>query len=582
METMLHNLAIKGVPASSGIAIGKPWVYQPKAVRVVRRSIEDAPQEVARLKAVLETARQQLADLQQKTHAEIGEHEAAIFEAHQMFLEDPELIKSITQRIESEMICAEAAVDEAIEQAAGELAALEDEYFQARAVDLRDVGRRLVYLLLGIDTELKGFPDEPVIVFAEDLTPSDTVQFDRNKLLALVTVQGGPTSHTAILANSMGIPAVVSAPVDLESVKRSSLAIVDGRNGELTFAPDEAKLAEMQAQQASLLAYRAAAQSRSQQPAITTDGHQVEVVANIGNAQDARQGLEYGAEGVGLFRTEFLFLDRHSMPTEDEQTEAYREIFDVMRGKPVVVRTLDIGGDKSVDYLGFKTEANPFLGWRAIRMMSERPDLLLSQFRALLKAGVDADLRIMVPMVSRLTEVEQARGLLRVAQDELTAEGVPFCQTLQFGIMIEVPSAVLVADHIAPLVDFFSIGTNDLTQYTMAVDRTNERVVNIASPFHPSVLRLIKLTIDAAHAQGKWVGVCGEFAGNPLAVPLLLGMGLDEFSMSPMSVPEVKDLIRSFSMEECQDVASRALRLPKTEAVQTYLQSVVSAKQKVN
>ncbi|MCW5838869.1 MAG: phosphoenolpyruvate--protein phosphotransferase [Anaerolineales bacterium] len=579
METMLDNLAIKGVPAASGIAIGRPWVYQPHAGRVERRSISDVTAELARLAVAKQTAKVQLAELQQKTLAEIGEQEAAIFEAHQMFLEDPELDKAIHQRIEGQQICAEAAVEDAIEHAAAELAALEDEYFQARAVDLRDVGRRLIQLLLGVDTQLKGFPDEPVIVFAEDLTPSDTVQFDRSRLLALVTIQGGPTSHTAILANSMGIPAVVSAPLELAQAKAAALAIVDGRNGEVIFAPSEAKLAEMHSQQAAWLAQRAAAQTRSHEAAITTDGHQVEVVANIGNVQDAQQGLEYGAEGVGLFRTEFLFLDRHSMPTEDEQTAAYGEIFAVLRGKPVVVRTLDIGGDKSVDYLGFKTEANPFLGWRAIRMMSERPDLLLSQFRALLRAGVDTDLRIMVPMVSRLTEVEQARGLLRVAQEELASEGTPFCQTLQFGIMIEVPSAVLVAEHIAPLVDFFSIGTNDLTQYTMAVDRTNERVVNIASPFHPSVLRLIKLTIDAAHAQGKWVGVCGEFAGNPLAVPLLLGMGLDEFSMSPVSVPVVKDLIRRFSLEEAQDIASRALRLPKSEAVQTYLQSVVSAKQ---
>ncbi|QYK51457.1 MAG: phosphoenolpyruvate--protein phosphotransferase [Anaerolineales bacterium] len=579
METTFENLMFQGVPASSGIAIGKPWVYHPQTVHITRRTVSDVEKELARFDEAKQIAMQQLAGLQEKAHVEIGHHEAAIFEAHQMFLEDPELIKGITRRVREELICAEAAVDEAVQEAAAELAAIEDEYFQARAIDLRDVGRRLVHLLLGVDTEVTDFPDEPVIVFAEDLTPSDTVQFDRSKLLALVTVQGGPTSHTAILANSMGIPAIVSAPVDLGAVENSLLGVVDGRTGEILLDPSADKLESMQAEQIRLQAKRDEAKTRSQEPAITTDGHQVEVVANIGNAQDARQGLEYGAEGVGLFRTEFLFLDRHAMPTEFEQTNAYREIFDVMRGKPVVVRTLDIGGDKSVDYLGFKTEANPFLGWRAIRMMSERPDLLLSQFRALLKAGVDTDLRIMVPMVSRLTEVEQARALLRVAQEELAAEGVPFCQTLQFGIMIEVPSAVLVAEHIAPLVDFFSIGTNDLTQYTMAVDRTNERVVNIASPFHPSVLRLINLTIEAAHAQGKWVGVCGEFAGEPLAVPLLLGMGLDEFSMSPVSVPEVKDLIRRFSMEECRDVARRALRLPKTEAVISYLQSVVNAKQ---
>lgn len=579
MDTVVTNLIIKGVSASPGIAIGKPWIYRPTQVAVTRRSIADVDQELERFEAARQKALQQLGDLASKTRAEIGQAEAEIFEAHQLFLEDAELIKTIMRSVQNEKICAEAAVDAAIQTAAAELSALPDDYFKARAVDLQDVGRRLVRLLLGAETGLGDFPDHPVIVLAEDLTPSDTVQFEKSKLLALVTVQGGPTSHTAILAGSMGIPALVSVPVDLAAAERSPQVIVDGGAGQLILDPDVQTLAAKESELAQLQARHSAAGARSQEAAVTLDGHTVEIVANIGDLQGARQALENGAEGVGLLRTEFLFLDREQMPTEEEQTQSYQQIFEVMRGKPVVVRTLDIGGDKAVPYLGFKDEANPFLGWRAIRMLDGRSDVLLSQLRALLRAGVDTDLRIMLPMVSRLTEVEQARSLLRMAQEQLQSEGRPICQTLQFGIMIEVPSAALIAQHIAPLVDFFSIGTNDLTQYTMAVDRTNERVVQIASTFHPSVLRLIQITLEAAHNQGKWVGLCGEFASNPLAVPLLLGMGLDEFSMSAAHIPTVKDLIRRFSRAECQQIARHALSLPKAAAVETYLKSIYQQKQ---
>ncbi|MCW5877982.1 MAG: phosphoenolpyruvate--protein phosphotransferase [Anaerolineales bacterium] len=579
MDTAAANLTIKGVPASAGIAIGKPWVYRPAQAAVKPRSIADVDQELERFEAARQEALQQLGALASKTRAEIGQAEAEIFEAHQLFLEDDELIKAITHGVQSEKICAEAAVDAAINAAAAQLSALEDDYFRARASDLRDVGRRLVNLLLGVDTGLRDFPTHPVVVLAEDLTPSDTMQFEKSKLLALVTVQGGPTSHTAILAGSMGIPALVSVPVDLAAAERSPQVIVDGSIGQLILDPHADLLAAKQAEQAQLQAKHRAAEARSREAAITLDGHVVEIVANIGNLEGAQKALQHGAEGVGLFRTEFLFLDREQMPTEEEQTQAYRQIFEVLRGKPVVVRTLDIGGDKAVSYLGFKDEANPFLGWRAIRMIDGRSDVLLCQLRALLCAGVDADLRIMVPMVSRLTEVEQARSLLKLAQEQLQSEGLPACPSPQFGIMVEVPSAALVAEHIAPMVDFFSIGTNDLTQYTMAVDRTNERVVQIASTFHPSVLRLIQMTIEAAHHHGKWVGLCGEFASNPAAVPLLLGMGLDEFSMSSVNIPDIKDLIRRFSMDECREIARHALSLPKAAAVEAYLKSIHQHKQ---
>lgn len=578
IATPVESVTYKGIPASAGISIGPVWIYRPVIAEVKRHNIVDIASEIERFKAARKLAIEQLKLLAEKARSEIGEQEAAIFEAHQMFLEDPELIEIVVHRVMVERINVEAAVQAGIEEFAIELAAVDDEYLRARAADIRDVGKRLLNILVGVETQVKEFPNVPVIILAEDLSPSDTLQFDKSKILAFVTVRGGPTSHTAILANSLGIPAVVSLPIDLEMVKPNTQAILDGRSGEIILNPDDGTLSLMGAEMKKWREGQLAAQKGCQEPAVTLDGRSIEVVANIGNVEEARQALNCGAEGVGLFRTEFLFLDRNELPSEDEQVRAYAQIFDVLRGKPVVVRTLDIGGDKGAPYLGFKDESNPFLGWRAIRMMDERADVLLTQFKALLRAGVSTDLRIMVPMVSRLTEVEQARSLLRTAVEALEAEDVPICRTLQFGIMIEVPSAVLVAEHIAPLVDFFSIGTNDLTQYTMAVDRTNERVVKIASPFHPSVLRLIQLTIEGAHAQKKWVGLCGEFASNPLAVPFLLGLGLDEFSMSPASIPKIKDLIRQFSIKECREIAKRTLRLPKTQVVQAYLQSVVNEK----
>ena len=573
------KIKFEGLPASPGIAIGPLWVYQSFEPEAARTTVEDVNAEISRFEAVKAQAADQLKELEEKARREIGDEEAAIFEAHQMFLEDPALIRPIISAINDEAINAEIAVETSVEEVAKQLEGLDDPYFQARAADVRDVGRRLVKLLMGVDTMVDNFPDDPVVVFADDLTPSDTVQFDRSKILGFVTVRGGPTSHTAILACSMGIPAVVCLPVKLDQLMGNEQVVLDGRTGEVLVDPDEDALTHALTAQKSWRKKAAQDLSESHKQAVTLDGHAVEIVANIGDLSDAEQALIYGAEGVGLFRTEFLYLDRNTLPNEDEQVAAYKKIFDVMAGKPVVVRTLDIGGDKEVPYLGFKDEANPFLGWRAFRMANEREDVFYSQFRALLRAGVDTDLRIMVPMISRLMEVENARNLLKKAESSLKEEGIPYAQTIQFGIMIEIPSVVLIAKHIAPLVDFFSIGTNDLTLYTMAVDRTNERVAAIASPFHPSVIRLINMTIEAAHEHGKWVGLCGEFAANPLAAHLLLGLGLDEFSMSPVAIPEIKALLRRFSLKECKEIADKTLRLSKTETVKAYLQTVLEEKE---
>lgn len=569
-----------GLPASPGIAIGSVWVYAPTAVAVASHTIANPLEEIKRFHDALKTAESQLQALEKHTLETIGYEEAAIFEAHQLFLQDPDLIESIEMMVEGEQLNAEAAVSQAIEQYAEALLAVEDEYFQARAVDVRDVGQRIIRCLMGIADDHADFPNRPVIVLADDLTPSDTVQFPKDRLLALATVRGGPTSHTAILARSLGIPAIVSLPLPLALIDGKSTLILDGSTGQVTLNPDEATLQQAKSAQAAWQRQQDVALQAALETAVTTDGHQVEVVANIGGAADAQTALTYGAEGVGLFRTEFLYLDRDSMPGEDEQTAAYQEIFEIMGERPLVVRTLDIGGDKAVSYLGFTAEPNPFLGWRAIRMMDERPDVLYHQFRALLRAAgatsQPTDLRIMVPMVSNIDEVKQARAMLDQARTDLHDEGIPVPEKLQFGIMVEIPAAALQVPHFSNYVDFFSIGTNDLTQYTLAVDRTNERVAPLATPYHPAVLNLIATTIFNAHKHGKWVGLCGEFAGDPLAAPLLLGLGLDEFSMAPAAIPAVKAMLRRCSRVACHGLAAHVLELATAKEVKAYLEEKVA------
>jgi phosphoenolpyruvate-protein phosphotransferase len=556
-----------GISASPGIVTGPGWVYLPIEVEVTRVEGSDPQEELEQLNEALGEAQVQIQNLKQRTLENIGSEEAAIFEAHEMFLEDPEFLRAIREMIREQKINAEAAVSDVMERFAGEMLALEDEYFQARAQDIRDVGRRIINCLAGVNIDVLTLPQEPVIILAEDLAPSDTVQFDRDLILGLCTVRGGPTSHTAILARSLGVPAAVSVPLELEQLQLGSKLILDGTEGVLTVDPSQEELSRAEGERAAWQTEWQQQLAAADQPAVTRDGKQVEIVANIGNAQDARQALEYGAEGVGLLRTEFLYLDRQTMPEEAHQLTAYQEIFDLMGKRPLVVRTLDIGGDKEVGYLGLKEEPNPFLGWRAIRMIDERPEVLAGQFRALLRAGVGRDLRIMIPLVSSVTEVQAARRIYEDSRLSLVDEGLPFQEEAQFGIMVEVPSAALLVEHIAEYVDFFSIGTNDLTQYTLAVDRTNERVANLASPFHPAVIRLIAQTIQAAHKKGKWVGLCGEMAGDPLAAPLLLGLGLDEFSMAPTSIPVVKGMIRRLDSVKCAQLAEDLLACRTTQEV---------------
>lgn len=568
---------VDGVPASPGIATGPAWLYRPVRAKVERRELCDPELEWGRVESSFIEAKVRLASLQEKTLADIGAQEAAIFEAHGMFLEDPEFKGAIHKLLIEQRINAEAAVEAAVEHFAQEMLALKDEYFRARAQDIRDVGRGILDCLSGMTSGVVMQPDNPVIIVAEDLAPSDTVQFERGKILGLCTVKGGPTSHTAILARSLGVPAAVCVPLDLDTIKDGELLLLNGTQGKLTIQPGEEELAKADLERRQWQAKYQAQLAAASRKAVTRDGHAVEIVANIGSVEDARRALDYGAEGIGLLRTEFLYMDRDNLPDEAEQITMYRQVFEVMGDRPVVVRTLDIGGDKAVSYLGVRQEPNPFLGWRAIRMIDERPEVLLSQLRALLQAGVHADLRIMIPMVSSLEEVQQAGYLLEQARHDLQQEGLPLAGKVQFGIMVEVPAAALLIEDISEWVDFFSIGTNDLTQYTLAVDRTNERVAHLASPFHPAVIRLIDLTIRAAHAKAKWVGLCGEMAGDPLAAPLLLGLGLDEFSMAPASIPLVKQAIGKLEFQACQEISRQALRLSTAAEVIRHLKETLPA-----
>jgi len=573
------STVLQGSPAARGIAIGPAWVYRSAEFKLEIRIDCKPEQERTRLDNAIEAARQQLDDLVQRARKRLGEKEAQIFEAHRLILDDPELLHAVHTMLQREKINAEAAFSQCVEKYAQALSDLDSEYFQARAQDVHDVGRRVLNALHGYDPDQVILPQEPVIVVAEDLTPSDTLQFDPAKILGFCTMRGGPTSHTAILARSLDIPAVVGLAKEISSLPLSTMVILDGNKGTLTLDPDEQTLANAQKTRAVQQEIWRQQRDQAMEAARTKDNVQIEVVANVSSVAEAQIAMEFGAEGIGLLRTEFLYIDQDTMPSLEKQIETYKEIALVVGDRPVVVRTLDIGGDKHVPYLGLQQEPNPFLGWRAIRMIDERPEVLQNQFEALLLGFADLDLRVMLPLVSQLDEVIKAREIFETAANNVKQRHDFIHPRLQFGMMVEVPSAALMADAFAANVDFFSIGTNDLVQYTLAVDRTNERVSQLASPFHPAVIKLIVMTVEAAHRKGRWVGLCGEMAGDPLATALLLGMGLDELSMAPASIPEIKQIIRKLSMEECRQIAESVLKLPTTEQV---IQSLADTRRAAN
>ncbi len=564
---------IQGVGASPGVAIGPAFLFQQEDLSYNSYSVADPQAELARVRAALQTAEIQLNAIYEKAVVETGESEAGIFEAHIQMLEDPELVETIQKSIEVDRMNAEKALMDTCEHYAQTMEAMTDEYFRARAADIRDIARRTLRILLGkqmADLSLHS----PSLVFAYDLTPSDTVRLDKSMLLGFCTAEGGATSHTAILAKALGLPAVVGAGPAILDLIEGETVIINGRTGEIIVNPDETTLKTYRQKMNSEKDLAAVELSAAGSPAITIDGLKVEVVANVGSVADSEKAIVNGAEGVGLLRTEFLYLERQTAPNEDEQYDAYKAIFDVMGERPVVIRTIDVGGDKELPYIDLGHEDNPFLGWRAIRMCLDNPEFFKTQLRAILRASVGHDIRIMFPMIAAVSEVKKARVLLEESRNELQANGIVCGEKIQVGIMVEIPAAAIMADKFIGVVDFFSIGTNDLTQYTMAVERTNKKVAHLSNALDPAVLRLIAKVIEEGHKGGVWVGMCGELAGEPKAIPVLLGMGLDEFSMAPALIPHAKAVIRKNRVTDCKQIAMDVLNLASYADVEAYLAKI--------
>ncbi|RLC90850.1 MAG: phosphoenolpyruvate--protein phosphotransferase [Chloroflexi bacterium] len=564
---------LQGIGASEGYAIAPAFIYRQPDLHVERSTVDNPQAEIDRFRQALDVARRQLDRVQQQVAATTDKETGRIFEFHRMMLEDAELLHAVEDEITTEHCNAEAAVNDVISQWVGHFESLDDELMRARAADVRDVGERVLRVLLGIAEDefpLSTLP-EPVIVVARDLTPSDTARLDREKVRGLCTAIGGATSHVAILARMWNLPAVVGLGDSLLQVADGTILALDGESGRLEINPSPDVVQVYQEREVRRTALQAEALRQIGEPPITQDGRRVEVVANVGDVASAREALEQGAEGIGLLRTEFLYLERTTLPDEEEQVSVYRAIAEVMGQRPVIIRTLDVGGDKPLPAIHRPEEANPALGVRAIRLSHLHPDLLRVQLRAILRAGVGHNLKIMFPLVATLDEVHWVKSLLRQAQEELTTEGVEHVREIETGIMIETPAAALMAEVLAPEVDFFSIGSNDLTQYTLACDRGNENLGYLYSPLNPAVLRLIRDTIEAAHTAGIWVGLCGELAGQRKAIPVLLGLGLDEFSMTPSAIPGARLTIRSLNMDKAGQIASHALSLTTLSEVEALL-----------
>jgi phosphoenolpyruvate-protein phosphotransferase len=563
---------LKGIPASKGISIGPGLIYQPSLPPPTTVTVDDAQQEYLRTLDACQKAKADLDVVYQTAMQSVGQESAEIFMAQRMMLDDPELLETVEQKILTEHINADAAFYAAAEGYAQALEALSDEYLRARAADIRDVTRRVVRILQNKPVYGAQLA-RPTVILADDLAPSDTMQFNRAFILGFFTAGGGTTSHTAILSKALGVPAVVGGGKVPDSLTETTTLILDGDAGLLIIDPDEATLAEYSRRQQELANAARQEALSALQPALTRDHHPLEIAANIGNLSDAINAIKIGAEGVGLLRTEFSYIEHNAVPAEEDLVRTYSAIFHTFGEYPVVVRTLDIGGDKEMPHLKLPVESNPFLGVRGIRLCLVRPDLFRPQLRAILRAGVNVNLRIMFPMVAVASEVRQARAILGECMDELERENLPYHHTPQVGIMIEVPSAALCADQLAKEVDFFSIGTNDLTQYTLAVDRTNSDLSHLVSALQPAVLRLIQRVIEAGHAAGIWVGMCGEMAGEPLAIPILIGMGLDEFSMNPPAIPRAKEIIRRWDTGSARVLAERAVQCETPEQVEDIVKN---------
>ena len=569
---------LQGIAASDGIAIAKVYTLTEPDLTVTQVTVEDSEKEVSRLDDALAASIKDVELIKETALKNLGEEEAQVFDAHLMVLSDPELIGQVKDSITSNKVNAESALKEVTDMFISIFAGMEDNpYMQERAADIRDVSKRILAHLLGVKIPSPATIKDEVIIVAADLTPSDTAQLNRQYVKAFVTDIGGRTSHSAIMARSLEIPAIVGTKEVTSIAKDGDIIIVDGLSGDVFLNPSEEVVAEYRAKAEAFAAQQAEWEKLKDSKTYTKDGHQVELAANIGTPKDLEGVVNNGAEGVGLYRTEFLYMDSHEMPTEEDQFEAYKAVLEGMNGKPVVVRTMDIGGDKELPYLPLPHEMNPFLGYRAIRISLNEPEMFRTQLRALLRASVYGKLRIMFPMIATLNDFRGAKALLLEEKAKLVAEGVAVSDDIQVGIMIEIPAAAVLAHQFAKEVDFFSIGTNDLIQYTMAADRMNERVSYLYQPYNPSILTLIKHVIDSAHKEGKWAGMCGEMAGDQTAVPLLVGLGLDEFSMSASSVLKTRSLIAKLTLSDMQALADKAINECATvEEVEALVEEAVS------
>ncbi|WP_025682215.1 phosphoenolpyruvate--protein phosphotransferase [Paenibacillus maysiensis] len=567
-------LKISGIAASAGIAIARAFILEHPNYAVERRAVGDVEAEIARLDAALVQSQTELESIKEKTLQELGEKKAEIFASHLLILNDPELIDPVKAKIRDEQLNADYALNEVATQFISMFENMKSAYLQERASDMRDVTKRILNHLLGVHFVSPAEIAEETIVLAEDLTPSDTAQLNREFVKGFATNIGGRTSHSAIMARSLEIPAVVGTKNILSQAKSGDLIIVDGLDGHVFVNPSEEIVAEYQAKQVAYDKQREEWRKLRGEATVSVDGVHVELAANIGTPNDVAGVLDNGGEGVGLYRTEFLYMGRDKLPSEEVQYTAYKTVLERMEGKPVVVRTLDIGGDKELPYLDLPKEMNPFLGFRAIRLCLDRQDIFRTQLRALLRASVHGNLRIMFPMIATLNEFRESKAVLLEEKEKLVAEGVAVSEEIQLGIMVEIPSTAVLADQFAKEVDFFSIGTNDLIQYTMAADRMNERVSYLYQPYNPSILRLVKMVIDAAHREGRWVGMCGEMAGDTTAIPLLLGLGLDEFSMSATSILPARSQISKLSRADMEKLAAKALDMQTAEQVVELVQSI--------
>ncbi|MBM3831409.1 MAG: phosphoenolpyruvate--protein phosphotransferase [Verrucomicrobia bacterium] len=581
-RTAMGEATFRGIPVSAGVCVGKILVLGQQRVQIERQAVpeEDVPRQLERLEQGLLATRQQLHDIQHQVTQAMGAKDASIFEAHVLVLDDPTLLEGVTRMIADEKVTAEWAFHVVAERFANTLESLPDDYLRERVADLRDVAGRVVNNLLGHEeavdvANLKA----PCVVIAHDLAPSTTARLDKKMVLGFGTDVGGKTSHTAIMARSLRIPAVVGLQNVSHQIHTGQTVLLDGFTGLVILNPTDQTLFQYGQIEQRQKSFEERLREIHDQPAVTLDGAQITLSANVEEATDGAEVKLAGGEGVGLFRTEFLFLNRSTLPSEEEQYQAYRQVAADLKPAPVIIRTLDLGGDKLPNLVGIAqdtAEMNPFLGWRAIRFCLQESAIFRAQLRAILRASAEGNVKLMYPMISGLEELTQSNELVEQCKAELRTAGVPFDENIEIGAMIEIPSAVMIADSLAKRVKFFSIGTNDLIQYTLAVDRLNEKIAYLYDPTHPAVLRLIKHTVDAAHRHGIWAGICGEIASDPAIVPLLLGLGVDELSITPPLVPPIKYIVRRLKLAECQELARFALECESSAEILARSQGIVS------